>query len=1023
MCMRLAIVLALFFSSSAHAGAQSAWHDLLVPAAALRMLDIPIDHGRALAMTRAIRVLHSIPRPDLVPPQTAELERLLLDLDLVERQVSRLGAREVNLGMVKGAPERIEVEDALESVGLRLREQKGMYSVEAETGTELVALRKRLLGTGIDTDVILQRLTAGETVGIAPDVAIFPLPLAADTWTQVIFEGTVSPRSLFSGIIRDRQASLLYHGLQSMTPATLVYLTRNADLLRHFYRQVAGPVAAFGGVFQVGSDGRVVIPGGPDAVELWEALVGEDVARPDRFGRVLFGRDSGRLAYFFDAIARLDEPHRRFALGLWVSDRGMRVDRFRALYRTFVNVDPEWSIHNTPFARPPYDPATLLAVVSVDPQGNPGTPTFRKLWALAFDSAATLNTGARDLRDPTANGVVDAAWLAEHLDGLLSGERRVRIEQLAFGHRVFARAEPAQLQDVLVGLRGFVRFPAAMLALERMGIRDPAVYAQMALHAVSLERLEDASQSVPVLAQFQGAFALLERLARTGSVELATVDRLVTTLMAVPVTGGGYKGRLAQWVELHLLPSLPQPSGPGASEEDRLLEALVDRANIARPFEWEGETYSLDRGAALREMKAIRAKQGGNSLDTVLAVYAHAQTLAQAPQTLDQLRLQTTALRTDADRLVPPRSWPDAPEAVSQLKKIADEVITDLDKITKVRDLSLVVRITEPLIELVDYLLGETLVATVYTPLLGEPRQLPGATADVSHRHTFGVGARLGSREVARRTAWLRPRPGSNAVGGEAFTGSLLGLDLAMAGKRLRRLVVDRLPGPSKLNSNDARTFTETVALLNPRELTNARLDSIGAALARGRQRLKAAAADPVAIERLAAATGMSDGRRQLTAWSAANEPEYLERLFSLTDFFWLGVPDPGDDTLKDMAAWGMSQEPLSGCYCLRFPDPGAWNVLAGREVTRQLASGVADMNLRVAELLFELKVPAALFPGVLAIAIREYLDTVPALYPDDWLALSGHPSQLTRERVEDYVSAVVATGPVRFDAAAGTAR
>ena len=1020
--MRLAIVSALLVSASAHAGAQSAWHDLQVPSAALRVLDIPVDRGRAMAMTRAIRILHSVPRPEIVPSQTAELERVLLDLDLVERQISRNGVRAVNLEMAKSATERIALDDALESVGLRLQERNRAYSVEAKTGNDARSLRERLVRTGIDAGAMQQRINAGETVSIVPEFGAFPLPLAPDTWSRTIFEGTVSPRSLFSGIIRDRRASLLYHGLQSMTPATLAYLTKNTDLLRYFYEDVAGPVGAFGGVFHVGLDGRVIIPGGPDAVELWQALVGEDVGRPGGFGRALFGRDSGRLAYFFNAIARLDEPHRRFALGLWLRDRGVRLERFRALYRTFVGVDPEWDLHKTPFARPPYDPATLLAIVSVDPQGIPQGPTFRKLWARAFDGADLPSVGARVKKDPADDGVIDAAWLAEQLGGLLAGQRHGRIVQMAFGQRVFGRAEPAQLQDVLTGLRGFVRFPAALLALERIGIHDPAVYVQTARRASSLESLEDAAQSVPVLSQFQGAFALLERLARTASVERGALDRLVTSLIALPVTGDGYEGRLAQWVELHLLPSLPDPSGPEVSKEDRLLDALADRASIVMPFEWEGETYSLNRGAALREMKAIRAKQGGNALDAVLAVFAHAHALAEQPQALDQLRLRTTALRADAGRLVPARSWPDAPDAVPQLKKTLDEVIRGLDKVTKAEDLPRVVRIAKPLGELLDYLLGETLVAIAYAPLLGDPKRVPGGGADVSHRHTFGVGSTVGSRELARRTAWLRPRLGSTAIAGEAYTGSLLGLDLAMSGKRLQRLAVDRLPGPPRLNSNDARTYVETLALLNPRELTNPRRDFIGAALARGRERLKAAAADPMAIDELAVEARMGDGRRHLIAWSAANEPEHLERLFSLVELFWLGARLRENDALEDVRAWGMSQEPLSGCYCLGFPDPGAWDMLAGRDATRQLASSVPDVNLRVAEVLFELNVPAPLFPGVLGIAMQEYLDDVSALYNDDWWAIAGHASQLTRERIEDYVSAFVASGPVRHEGA-GNAR
>jgi hypothetical protein len=72
-------------------------------------------------------------------------------------------------------------------------------------------------------------------------------------------------------------------------------------------------------------------------------------------------------------------------------------------------------------------------------------------------------------------------------------------------------------------------------------------------------------------------------------------------------------------------------------------------------------------------------------------------------------------------------------------------------------------------------------------------------------------------------------------------------------------------------------------------------------------------------------------------------------------------------------------------------------------------------VNFRVAGLLSDLKVPSALFPGVMHMAMQDYIDTVPAMFADDWEAISGHAWQITRERIEDYVSALVANGPVRL--------
>jgi hypothetical protein len=73
-----------------------------------------------------------------------------------------------------------------------------------------------------------------------------------------------------------------------------------------------------------------------------------------------------------------------------------------------------------------------------------------------------------------------------------------------------------------------------------------------------------------------------------------------------------------------------------------------------------------------------------------------------------------------------------------------------------------------------------------------------------------------------------------------------------------------------------------------------------------------------------------------------------------------------------------------------------------------------------VAVLLADLRVPAALFPGVMALATQDYIDSVPALHADDWVAMTGRAAAISRERIEDYVAAVVATGPARAVEAAG---
>src|SRR5262249_18375883 len=144
-----------------------------------------------------------------------------------------------------------------------------------------------------------------------------------------------------------------------------------------------------------------------------------------------------------------------------------------------------------PFARPAYDPASLLAVVAVTSDGSPAPPSFKKLWSRAFDSDDIPGLNDRNVKEPEEEGTIDAAWLAERL--LSTPQRRQCIERLAFGQRLFGAVPPDELQDVLVAMRGFGRFPAAMVTLERIGIRDPKVYVAAVRRARGLEEIDNPS--------------------------------------------------------------------------------------------------------------------------------------------------------------------------------------------------------------------------------------------------------------------------------------------------------------------------------------------------------------------------------------------------------------------------------------------------------------------------------------------------------------------------------------------------
>jgi hypothetical protein len=69
---------------------------------------------------------------------------------------------------------------------------------------------------------------------------------------------------------------------------------------------------------------------------------------------------------------------------------------------------------------------------------------------------------------------------------------------------------------------------------------------------------------------------------------------------------------------------------------------------------------------------------------------------------------------------------------------------------------------------------------------------------------------------------------------------------------------------------------------------------------------------------------------------------------------------------------------------------------------------------LRIAMILSELKLPAALASPVLAYAMRDFLDAVRPSHPADIDAFTRQAPRLDQSSVEDYLGAIAAVGALR---------
>jgi hypothetical protein len=89
------------------------------------------------------------------------------------------------------------------------------------------------------------------------------------------------------------------------------------------------------------------------------------------------------------------------------------------------------------------------------------------------------------------------------------------------------------------------------------------------------------------------------------------------------------------------------------------------------------------------------------------------------------------------------------------------------------------------------------------------------------------------------------------------------------------------------------------------------------------------------------------------------------------------------------------------------------WDSLAGRWTWGTVASGFPDLNLRLAEILAELKMPAVLVGPVLKSATLELVNTAPSRGPDDRRALVEFVQSLTPVRVADFLAVLTTDGPL----------
>jgi hypothetical protein len=864
---------------------------------------------------------------------------------------------------------------------------------------------------GIETPKAAPLVPPRSAVHLTEPIVTVPVPLTVQTWSREVFHRSLSAEQLVPWILSDPRAALLARGLAGLDDETLAYFADRPALVGWLYERAASVFGAFAHNLRI-RGGRIVVRHGEEAAPLWEAVVRQPLSNPDRFIRGLFVED-GRLAYLFDVVDGATVGASRFVIGSWIADPQARIVHFKSLAAALANSYREWRPADHPFLRPLGDLAVLLLRLNLDPSGAPLAPASRTFWASVFDVGG-LRAPAGSRADENADGDrIDAAFLVNAF-GTVNAYQRVDLaDTFGFGQRLLAGTSTEPGPDVVEVVKAFRERRMVLLMLEAIGIRSPVTYRAVLQRVDALDAAVE-NRRFWTLAQFQGAFALVARMEIAGVIDSAAAERLVLSLSAVPTVDSDYRGAVAAWARREWAPRLL----PGASWEARVIASISGPAATAAAPRvlFEGQPYRLDLAYAERQrIETVRRKQAGQTLDVAFAIDAVAATLKTETGSADRIREAATQAHTilgeSAERLKPP-SVAVTPPGVGAIRDAFDWLTgeaDELDRAARTNDWRRAVRAGASLQQLADIALGHALLSLTYAAAIGDPDGPALLAGNVALRHDFGFSRHIAS-DAHPRAPWAMPRQEFQPGIPWHVTGSLLGLDVALAPLSLHRLAVDRFGVAPSLSSIEREAFPAGVTLLDPRRMKDSDAAAIAAAIDRGRARVDQLSSSSGTLERIADDLVLDGYRRRALAWTVANERSAVRHQFSLSELLYLG----GGARDVDLDAWGPPAIHGTGCACTWFPPPNAWRVLAGRFQLPMMAATMGDLTLAVALKLHARSLPVALVRPVLAMVMQDFFDDQSAAYGGDWHTLSQQAQDAGGQNIEDYVSAAAAVnGPL----------
>ena len=560
--------------------------------------------------------------------------------------------------------------------------------------------------------------------------------------------------------------------------------------------------------------------------------------------------------------------------------------------------------------------------------------------------------------------------------------------------------------------RAVAQYPALIAALERARIAAIPVYAAAARRAAALAAIDDDTPRGGDDCAVSGSHRDHRRghVAR-GSIDAPQATAAIAALAAIdPDARGDYAGRVVAWLGGTIGAAIGAAEcgatgRTGAQPRRPRLDADIRPGAAPRAMSSIGKAraiVSTRRAPNPARLRRLLDDSALPYLATAASLVAAATVLEGTPS---RRRRSPGRLRT----WTPPSSrWScDGPERrqSADLGTRCREIVTALTRAARSGDTKNATRVAPRLRLLADTFLARGLIELVYAMALGQPDGAPIHAADAASRHDLG----LSLPGFGRLGAWRRPAAGADRMRDWHVTGSLLGLDVVLAPLSPRQAL-----DPAAVDAADAERRRPAGAHGNGRADGGPAADRHRSPVpgrggparprAAGRHSLGRRSPRPSPVRSICRPRG---GR----CCSGPRVSPPPQRGCLPTNCCYSDCRTVRNR--HDFDAWGAAGEPRIGCSCLQLPLRGKTDLLTGRWHTGVMATGFPDLNLRLAEMLAELRMPAALLPSVLASATWDLVLNVRSRDFDDRQGLVDFVDALTIDRVEQDLALLTTDGPL----------